>query len=107
MYLITSIKPLSSTVKMNQNTNKDYERTMMDMNQWSNKMIGKIYYQTNPKDENSYRTIRLSWNPFANKIIPQYSNFVVGTPPDGMPQMNPRLISSLATFQNNAHGVFY
>ena len=92
---------------MNQNSNQDYERTMGDMNQWSNGMIGKVYYQKHDKDPNQYRTIRLAWNPFANKITPQYSNFIVGTPPDNLQPVNPRLLSSLATFQNNSNSVFY
>jgi hypothetical protein len=76
------------------------ERTYQDMQQWSNNLIGRIYYELNPNNKNEFRTVRVAWNGFANKMVLQYSNagaYVIGTPPDGMPAMNPRLRSSIVT----------
>ena len=75
------------------------ERTVQDLQQWSNGMIGKIYYQKNDKNENEYRTIRLSFNPFANKIVPQFSNFITGEVPENIPPLPPTLLGSLSRFQ--------
>ena len=82
------------------------ERTAKDLNQWSNGMIGKIYYQKNSRDENQYRTIRLAFNPFANKIVPQISNFVTGEVPDTLPPLPPNLLGSLMRFQANTPNFF-
>ena len=74
------------------------ERTLTDLKNW-NPNIQKTFYQLNPKNEDEYRTIYMKWNPFANKIQPMYSNYVNGTPPDGMEEVNPRLLSSLNLMQ--------
>ena len=74
------------------------ERTFQDMTSWQ-KIIGKTYYQTHPNNENEYRTIYMKFNPFAGKVQAMYSNFLNGTPPDGMEEVNPRLLSSLTTMQ--------
>ena len=74
------------------------ERTLTDLKNW-NPNIQKTFYQLNPKNEDEYRTIYMKWNPFANKIQPMYSNYVYGTPPDGMLPMNPRLRSAITTMQ--------
>jgi hypothetical protein len=86
------------------------ERTFKDMRQWSNGLIGKVFYELNPKNDKEFRTVRIGWNAIANKMILQYSNagaYIVGTPPEGMPAMNPRLRSSLVTMQNNGLNSFY
>ena len=77
----------------------EYQRTVQDLQQWSNGMIGRMYYQKNEKNENQYRTVRLSFQPFANKIVPQWSNFVEGVPPEGMKPLPPNLLGSLSRFQ--------
>ena len=74
------------------------ERTFQDMTSWQ-KIIGKTYYQKHPNNENEYRTIYMKYNPFASKVQAMYSNFLNGTPPDGMEEVNPRLLSSLTTMQ--------
>ena len=66
------------------------ERTFQDMSAW-NKIIGKTYFQKNENNKDEYRTIYMKYNPFAGRIQPMYSNFVNGTPPDGMEEANPRL----------------
>lgn len=75
-----------------------FDRTLLDMRQW-NKLIGKVFYQIHPNNPNEYRTIRMSFNIFADKITPQVSNWVYGVPPEGIEPVNPRVLSSLATFQ--------
>jgi hypothetical protein len=87
-----------------------YERTMQDMRQWNQGLIGKIYYELNPKNEKEFRTVRVGWNGTANKMVLQYSNagaYITGTPPEGMSPMNPRLRSSIVTMQNNGYSSSY
>ena len=90
--------------------NHQPERTMQDMMQWNQGLIGKVFYELDPSDKNKFRTVRVGWNGFANKMVLQYSNagsYIIGTPPDGMPAMNPRLRSSIVTMQNNGNNSFY
>ena len=77
----------------------EVQRSIGDLQQWSNGMIGRMYYQKDAKDDKQYRTVRLSFNPFANKIVPQWSNLVVGVPPEGMKPLPPNLLGSLSPFQ--------
>ena len=77
----------------------EVQRSIGDLQQWSNGMIGRMYYQKDEKDDKQYRTVRLSFNPFANKIVPQWSNLVVGVPPEGMKPLPPNLLGSLSPFQ--------
>ena len=77
----------------------EVQRSIGDLQQWSNGMIGRMYYQKDAKDDKQYRTVRLSFNPFANKIVPQWSNLVVGVPPEGMKPLHPNLLGSLSRFQ--------
>ena len=86
------------------------ERTYQDMKQWSNGLIGKIFYERANDDPRYFRTARVGWNGFANKMVLQYSNagaYITGTPPEGMQAMNPRLRSSIVTMQNNGDNSFY
>jgi len=77
----------------------EVQRSIGDLQQWSNGMIGRMYYQKDEKGDKQYRTVRLSFNPFANKIVPQWSNLVVGVPPEGMKPLPPNLLGSLSRFQ--------
>ena len=77
------------------------ERNLQDLKRW-NPLIGKTFWQRNPKNKDEIRTIRMHWNPFANRITPQVSNFVTSLPPEGMDEVSPRLLSSLATMQGSA-----
>ena len=71
----------------------DY-RTFNDMKNWD-PLIGRTFYELHPKDKNQYRTVRVAWNAFSNSKYGQYSNFVTGTPPDGLQPISPLLISQL------------
>ena len=75
-----------------------FERTLLDAKAWC-PLIGKIYYQENPRNRSEYRTIRLTYSMIADKIIPQTSNYVTGVPPEGLEPVNPRVLSALATMQ--------
>ena len=82
------------------------ERTLMDMKRM-NKNIHKTFYFLNPNNNDEYKTVYMSFNPFANKIVPMISRFwVTGTPPDNMEELNPRLMSSINTMQNTS-GYFF
>lgn len=83
------------------------ERTFQDMRQWSNNLIGKIYYEKANDDQRYYRSIRIGWNGMANKMVLQYSNFIMGEPPEGMQPMNSNLRRSILTMQNNGNNSFY
>ena len=74
------------------------QRTMQDI-KTLNKHIQKTYFQMHPNNKNEYRTIYMRFNPFAGKVTPMYSNYVTGNPPIGMEEINPRLLSSIATMQ--------
>ena len=82
------------------------ERTFAEMQRW-NKIIGKTYFQKNENNVNEYRTIYMRFNPFANKITPAISNFVTGIPPEGMEEINPRMLSALATMQPTQPDFFW
>ena len=59
------------------------DRTFLDMKQW-NPHIGKMYYELNPQDKNQFRTYYIRWEAFANAMRSYPSNYITGTPPDGM-----------------------
>lgn len=71
------------------------ERTIQDLKNITNGMIGKVYYHRCEDDKNYYRTVRLHFNPFSNSIQKQVSNPVYGEVPPGMEAMPPRLMGGL------------
>ena len=71
------------------------ERTIQDLKNITNGMIGKVYYHKCEDDTRYYRTIRLHFNPFSNSIQKQVSNPVYGEVPPGMEAMPPRLMGGL------------
>ena len=82
------------------------ERNYSDFLKW-NPLVGKIFYQRNPNNPDEIRTIRMHYNIFADKLTPQISDYHVATPPEGMQEVNPRLLSALATHQNHSSPGFY
>jgi len=83
------------------------EISFQDMKQWFNNMIGKIYYERANDDPKYFRTARVGWNGFANKMVLQYTPFIMGEPPVEMQQLNPRLRSSVNIMQFNGNNSFY
>jgi len=71
------------------------ERTIKDLQNITNGMIGKVFYHRCEDDKNYYRTIRLHFNPISNSIQKQVSNPVYGEPPDTLPPLPPNLFSNL------------
>lgn len=63
--------------------------------------IGKIYYQLHPKDQNQFRTIRIGFNAFSGTKQPQYTQYVTGTPPEGMPAISPIMLRKLNSIQQS------
>ena len=79
-----------------------YSRTYQDRQNLHNGLIGKVFYELNPRNKDEFRTVRVGWAALANKMILQYSNggvYTRGTPPDGMLPINPRLRSAITTMQ--------
>ena len=70
------------------------DRTFLDMKQW-NKHIGRTYFEMHPTDKNQFRTYYIRWDAFANAMRSYPSNYITGTPPDGMQAIHPLLISQL------------
>ena len=56
---------------------------------------GKIFYRRCPDDSRYYRSIRLHFNPFVNKLVPQISNPVMGEPPEELQEIPPLLLSRI------------
>ena len=83
------------------------ERTMQDMKQWNQGLIGKVFYELDPTDKNKFRTVRVAWNGFANKITPQVSNWHHGTPPEGSEPYHPKIMQAVTTAQPLHQGEFY
>ena len=83
------------------------ERTITDFQNVSNRLAGKMFWEPHPQDKNQYRTIRMHLNPFANKVVPQFSNYVTGVPDAGMKQIPPLMLQSLMRFQNSQGSMFY
>ena len=71
-------------------------RTFQDMKSWD-PLIGKVFYEIHPKDDKQYRTVRVGFNPFTSSKQAQTSNYLVGTPPDGIPPLSPLLARQLRT----------
>ena len=74
------------------------ERTFQDMKRW-NPLIGKTFYERNPKNDKEIRTYYMSWNGFANKIVPQISNYHQAEPTPDMEPFLPKILSSIMTAQ--------
>jgi hypothetical protein len=75
------------------------ERTLQDLQNISNNMIGKIFYHRCEDNPKYYRTIRLHFNPFSNSIQKQVSNAVYGEPPEGLSPLPPTLFGRLSALR--------
>jgi len=63
------------------------------------RLLGKIFYRKDPKDSNRFQTIRFGWNMLANKVVAQHSNWVYGTPPPEIKEINPHMLRGLNRLQ--------
>ena len=76
------------------------ERTFTDLKRW-NPLIGKTFYERNPNNEKEIRTYYMSWNGFANKIVPQISNYHQAEPTPEMEKFHPKIMNAVLTAQPN------
>ena len=81
------------------------ERTFQDMKRW-NKLIGKTFYERNPRNPMEIRTYYMSWNGFANKIVPQISNYHVAEPTPEMEPYHPKVMSAVMTAQPHMNSFY-
>ena len=64
--------------------------------------MDKIYYQINPSNKNEFRTVYLKWNiQTLSHMQPSWSNYVNGSPPDGMKPISQFHLSQLMRMQPN------
>lgn len=88
------------------NFNGDTERTMVDYQNYTNNMVGKIFYELEPGNPNRFRTVRIAFRPIANRMVPEFTPYVEGVPPDGMTALPPHLLGALMRFQNPQHSFY-
>ena len=67
---------------------------------WGKSLVGQTFYSRCPDDSRYYKTIYIRFNPFTNALQPMISNAIYGTPPDGMEEINPLLLSRLTRLTN-------
>ena len=67
---------------------------------------GQTFWEPNPSNAREYRTCYMRFNAFTGKVIPMFSNFVEGTPPDEMQQLAPQLLSAVMRM-NATKGAFF
>ena len=83
------------------------ERSVHDFHRLTgNKFKNKIYYRRDPENANRYQTVHFFFNVFAGKPQPQFSNFVEGTPPEGMEEIDQRTLSQAMRYQSSP-GMFF
>ena len=56
---------------------------------------GQTFWEPNPNNSREYRTVYMRFNAFTGKVIPMFSDFLVGVPPDGMQRLAPQLLSAV------------
>ena len=67
---------------------------------------GQEFWEPNPNNSREYRTVYMRFNAFTGKVIPMFSDFVVGVPPDGMQRLAPQLLSAVMRM-NATKGAFF
>ena len=67
---------------------------------------GQTFWEPNPNNSREYRTVYMRFNAFTGKVIPMFSNFVEGSSPIGMEQLNPKLLSAVMRM-NATKGAFF
>lgn len=82
------------------------ERSVHDFHRLTGNKYKQVYYQTNPDNQNQYRTVHWRFDIFANRPIASFTNYVEGVPPDGMPEMNSKMLAAANRFPPSA-GLFH
>ena len=84
----------------------DIERNVHDWHRLTGGAYKKPYFQLDPRNPKRYRTVHWRYEIFANKPVAMFSNFVEGTPPEGMDQLPPNMLQAANRFGANS-GRFY
>ena len=63
-------------------------------------LIGKEFYVRCPDNSKYFRTVYIKRNPITGLINRMMSNPVYGEPPDGIPEMSPKLLTQLSSMSN-------
>ena len=72
------------------------DRNHQDIKRLYGGVAGKKFWQGHPQQRNMYRTVYFRVNPFANnRIDPMFDNFVIGEPPAGVDELNPKLLQAV------------
>ena len=72
-----------------------YERTILDFRNIHKQYYNKMFYilcETNP---DYYKTVYCRYNIWTDTVQPCLTDWIYGTPPEGMEEINPRLLSTL------------
>ena len=75
-------------------------RTTQDFKNWSSHINNKEYYQYHPSNKDMFRTIYVRNNFLSGRPTANFSNWITGTPPDGIPHIHPLHLQKLMTMQS-------
>ena len=67
---------------------------------------GQTFWEPNPNNSREYRTVYMRFNAFTGKVIPMFSDFTVGVPPDGIQRLAPQLLAAVMRM-NATKGAFF
>ena len=74
---------------------EEASRTFDDLKKW-NPLINKTFFEKGKGEfEGMIRTYYMSFNPFANRIVPRISNWHYAEPTPDMKPYDPRVMSAL------------
>ena len=82
------------------------ERTYQDLKRLV-PYAGKTFYEYCPEHPREYRTVYMRWDAFNNKVHPMFSNYVEGNPPEGMEQLNPKLLAAVMRMNQQTSSAFH
>ena len=68
---------------------------------------GQTYWEPNPSNPREYRTVFMRFDALNSKVHPMFSNWVEGSIPDGMEQLNPKLLSAIMRMNHQASVPFH
>ena len=91
---------------MNNLNNLYPERTYQDLKRLV-PYAGKTFYELHPDNSREYRTVYMRFDALNSKVHPMFSNFVEGNIPDGMEQLNPKLLSAVMRMNHQVSVPFH
>ena len=78
----------------------EYDRTVLDIKALNKEYMNNAFFVVCEDNPKYYKTVFMRWNIFTKSIQPCISNAVYGIPPDGMKEINPRLLAQLQRMHN-------